>query len=203
MRIGHSGHDRLALMKPILLENNLNNQITLVWHKERGKAMSYDPEKPRRNSIRLKDYDYSQEGAYYVTICVYEKKKMFGEISDETMRLNERGMLVTEIWEALPTRFPHVELDQYIVMPNHIHGILILTEPDTQVNAVKLGEIIRVFKAVAAYKIHKSGVNDFRWQRSYNDHVIRNDLDFHRICQYILDNPIRWAEKMREKDTLS
>ena len=86
-----------------------------------------DPEKHRRRSLRLRDYDYSQAGAYFVTICTHNRTCLFGDIVDGEMRLNEDGRLAQSVWEALPKHYSHVELDAVVVMPNHVHGIIVLT----------------------------------------------------------------------------
>ncbi len=85
------------------------------------------PEKHRRRSIRLPDYDYSQAGAYFVTICTHNRACLFGDIVDREMRLNDDGRLAQSVWEALPRHYSHVELDAFVIMPNHVHGIIVLT----------------------------------------------------------------------------
>ncbi|MBI5103127.1 MAG: hypothetical protein HZB33_15030 [Nitrospirae bacterium] len=88
--------------------------------------MTYNPEIHHRRSIRLKEYDYSQTGAYFVTVCAWQRECLFGEITDGDMFSNELGDMVTKCWDSIPTHFPHVETDEFIVMQNHIHGIVIL-----------------------------------------------------------------------------
>jgi putative transposase len=89
--------------------------------------MTYNPEIHHRRSIRLKDYDYSQVGAYFVTVCAWQRECLFGEIKDGDVFLNELGDTVMKCWASVPTHFPHVETDEFIVMPNHVHGIIILS----------------------------------------------------------------------------
>ncbi|WP_299645127.1 transposase [uncultured Chloroflexus sp.] len=89
--------------------------------------MKYDPEKHHRRSIRLKGYDYSQAGAYFITIVTQDRACLFGEVVDGEMRLNDAGRMVWDEWDALPDRFPGLELDAFVVMPNHVHGIIVLT----------------------------------------------------------------------------
>ncbi len=166
--------------------------------------MNYDPEKHHRHSIRLRDYDYAQAGAYFVTICTHNRKCLFGEVIDGEMHLNNMGQAIQWIWNALPERFPNIQLDHHIIMPNHLHGILLNVgaqfitpsqPPDEGAMncAPTLGEIIRTFKALSTRYIHAAGMSDFAWQRSYYEHIIRND-DMDRIRQYIIDNPARWTE---------
>lgn len=88
--------------------------------------MTYDPQKYHRRSLRLKGYDYSQAGAYFVTVCVQDRACLFGEVFGEQMHLNEAGQMVLEEWNTLPVRFSAVELDVFCVMPNHVHGILVI-----------------------------------------------------------------------------
>ena len=88
--------------------------------------MKYNPDIQHRRTIRLKNYDYSLAGAYFITICVQNKEGMFGKIADSMMVLNDAGEMIADFWNVLPTRFPSVDLDAFVVMPNHIHGIVVL-----------------------------------------------------------------------------
>jgi putative transposase len=113
--------------------------------------MRFDPERHRRRSMRLKGYDYSQAGAYFVTICTQGRACLFGEVVDGEMRLNDAGRMVVAEWERLPALFPNVVLDAFVVMPNHIHGIVILTNPTndapdgaTLMGATAIGATTRV-----------------------------------------------------------
>jgi REP element-mobilizing transposase RayT len=89
--------------------------------------MSYDPDRHHRRSVRLRDYDYSSAGAYFVTIMVKDRECLLGEIVDDEMRLSEIGEVVAAIWDSLPERYPGVELDGFVIMPNHVHGIIVIT----------------------------------------------------------------------------
>ena len=95
--------------------------------------MPYDPQKHHRRSIRLKGYDYTQPGAYYVTLCTKARQCLFGDVIKGEMRLNSLGHIAFTCWQAIPEHFPHVELDAFVVMPNHLHGILVIS--DTLVGA--------------------------------------------------------------------
>jgi len=90
-------------------------------------ANRYDPNRHHRRSIRLKNYDYSQAGAYFVTICTHGHIHLFGEVVDGEMRLNPFGEIVQAVWFDLPQHYGHVQLDAFVVMPNHVHGIIVLT----------------------------------------------------------------------------
>src|SRR3954470_7404687 len=120
--------------------------------------MSNQGKQPLRRSMRLPGYDYSQAGAYFVTICTHRRIPLFGEVVDDTVRLNANGLLVTATCNDLPVHYPNVDLDAFIVMPNHVHGILILTDTSTAQSG--LSEIVRGFKTFSA-----RGVNERRQTR--------------------------------------
>ena len=92
--------------------------------------MKYDPQKHHRRSIRLKGYDYSRAGAYFITICTKDRACLFGEVVDGEIQLNDMGHMVYQEWTHLPNRFPNIDLDAFIAMPNHIHGIIVITDVD-------------------------------------------------------------------------
>lgn len=96
--------------------------------------MKYDPDRHHRRSIRLREYDYSTTGAYFVTICAQGRECLFGEVRDGAMNLNDSGCMLSEGWLKLPDKFPDVALDEYVIMPNHFHGIIVLNEPDDDVD---------------------------------------------------------------------
>src|SRR5208337_4586349 len=106
----------------------------------------YNPEIHRRRSIRLRGYDYSSSGAYFVTVCIKNKECLFGEIVDGMMRLNHAGELIREIWEALPKRYDDIDLDSFVVMPNHVHGIIVLIDT----SAVGAGLALPIRKGAAS-----------------------------------------------------
>jgi putative transposase len=162
--------------------------------------------RPQRQSLRLRGYDYTQCGAYFVTFCAWERRSLFGEILDGQLRLNALGSVVEEAWFVLPTHFPSVELDASVVMPNHMHGVVIIgvaaqhaapSRPSPAKFAVtpgSLGANVRSFKSAVTRR-----ANELRmpfgaqlWQRNYYEHVIRNDESLDRIRQYITTNPARW-----------
>ncbi len=157
-----------------------------------------DTNQPARRSIRLRGFDYAQQGAYFVTICTHQRACLFGEIADDEMRFNTTGSVAHGVWMGLPTHYPHVELDAFVVMPNHVHGIVVLGSgiQPTPVKLESLSEIIRGFKTFSARQINRSRSRPGNrvWQRNYYDHVIRDEVGLDRIRQYIVDNPARWAE---------
>jgi putative transposase len=160
-----------------------------------------------RRSIRLKGYDYAQAGAYFVTMCTRDRACRFGDVVDGQMQVNQYGQVVADSWLWLSGRYPYVGLDEWVVMPNHLHGIIILTEPDgrggsrtapTQ-NRKSLGRLIGTFKMVSTKRLNaiRHTPGDSVWQRNYYEHIVRNEESLARIRQYIIDNPARW-DKDRE-----
>jgi len=160
--------------------------------------MPYNPQSYQRRSIRLKDYDYSQEGAYFVTICTQKHKPLLGEIRNAEMVLNEYGKIVAECWQWLSKQYRHVALDEWVVMPNHMHGIVIICRGGSRTapteNYKPLGRLIGAFKTTSTKRINvlQSTSGNRVWQRNYYEHVIRNEDDLNEISQYILDNPVQW-----------
>ncbi|MHB8600080.1 MAG: transposase [Ktedonobacteraceae bacterium] len=155
--------------------------------------MPYDPEIHHRRSIRLRHYDYRRPGSYYVTICVHEKRCVFGEIADAVAHLNELGNIAQTNWLAMPQRFPTIEVDEYIIMPNHMHGIITITETSSSMKAPALGQIIRAFKSATTTQIHATCMPEFEWQNNYYERIIRKDGEINRVRQYIINNPLRWS----------
>lgn len=184
--------------------------------------MKYDPEKHRRHSIRLKEYDYAQAGAYFVTIVAQGRACLFGEMADGIMRANDAGRMVNREWLALPTRFTGVRLDALVVMPNHCHGIIIIgpsvgatlvvapgpdgvalesragTSPAPTARRT-LGGIVGAFKSITTHAyiqgVKQSGWPPFLdrlWQRNYFEHAIRDGASLGRIREYIINNPLQW-----------
>lgn len=186
--------------------------------------MPYNPDIHHRRSIRLKGYDYSQQGAYFVTICTHQRNCLFGEIVDGEMKLNTNGEIAKGCWLSLPRHFQNVELDEFVVMPNHLHGIIIIAEEgealadlnyqkqqkfssqcfaptgDTiKINGTipqSLAAIIQNYKSVSTRQINRinKAKGNVIWQRNYYERIIRNEEALNNIRQYIITNPINWAE---------
>jgi putative transposase len=169
--------------------------------------MKYNPAKHHHRSLRLKDYDYAQAGAYFVTIVTRDRACLFGDVVDADMRLNRYGEIARTDWQAIPKHFPDVALDIFLVMPNHVHGIISinggarhavpLPSPFERFGKPVSGSIptiVRSFKSIVTKDInelrHTPGASI--WQRNYFEHVIRDEESLNRIRQYILDNPARW-----------
>lgn len=168
--------------------------------------MKFDPKKHHRRSIRIKEYDYTQPGGYFITIVTYHRDLLFGEIVNEEIRLNEFGQIIDECWRAIPDHFPNVELGAYVVMPNHIHGIIIIHDGRGRIYRAPTQEqfqkpvagsiptIIRTFKSAATRRIGRELNATGIWQRNYYEQVIRNHKDWDRIHRYIESNPSMWAQ---------
>jgi REP element-mobilizing transposase RayT len=158
----------------------------------RKTIMKFNPEIHHRHSIRLKGYDYSQAGAYFVTIVTHDREPILGEIVNREMRLNKNGRIVEYAWLDLPKHYRNVVLGAFIIMPNHLHCIIILTDHDGK--RYPLSEIVRAFKSFSARRINAlrntQGVPV--WQRNYYEHIIRNEQEHERIYNYILVNPLNW-----------
>jgi putative transposase len=178
--------------------------------------VSYNPEIHHRRSIRLRGWDYASAGAYFLTICVKNRECLFGNIVNGEMRLNPYGCMVVDVWNNLPNHFPTVALDAFVVMPNHVHGIIVLNKnnmdgsivgadfksapTDTAQKCVQikyhtLGDIIRGFKTFSARRINELRATPGMplWQRNYHEHIIRDGSELFHIQRYIENNPKQWT----------
>ena len=194
----------------------------------------YNPDIHKRRSIRLKSYDYSLAGLYFITICCHDKICRFGHVTRGEMILNEFGQVAYNEWIMLKERYP-IELDVFQVMPNHFHGIvntvgatlavarnqmvtanlavapklagdgdadhrIVHHDDRARVNrAPTVGDIVGAYKSLVVYgcrKIYqsKNEIMGKFWQRNYWEHIIRNDISYQNISEYIINNPIKWAE---------
>lgn len=154
----------------------------------------------RKSGNRLRGYDYSQSNYYYVTICTDKRKEWFGKIENNQMLLNDYGQIVQQQWQWLAKQYSYTELGEYVIMPNHIHGILIIDNSmrtghdlSLQYHKIKsLSSLIGTFKTTSSKLIHQNGLSDFAWQRSFYDHIIRNESSLCEIREYIKNNPTIW-----------
>ena len=176
-----------------------------------------------RKQIRLRNYDYTSEGKYFITICVKNRECFLGEITDNAIILNEIGNIANEYLNNIPDHFSHVKMGEFIVMPNHVHCILILNEPNDDDDDVgtrhgvslhgvslhdetqrqnKFGQpipgsvsvIINQFKSSVKRWCNKNAHEYFQWQSRFHDHIIRNDKEYNKIQNYIIKNPINWEK---------
>ena len=155
---------------------------------------------PQRRYPRLHSYDYSWQGAYFVTLCTVGKLCLFGEVKEGIMKLNLFGEVVESVWKEIPLHYPEASGEVFIVMPNHVHGIIEIHEtgrsgskPDPT-KSHPLSEIVRGFKTYSSRRINglRNAQGTPVWQRSYSEHVIRSETDYHQIGGYILFNPAKW-----------
>jgi REP element-mobilizing transposase RayT len=175
-----------------------------------------------RRSIRLQGYDYSLTGVYFVTISTQDHVCIFGDVVEGTMCLNEAGQTAPTMWDALPTRFSGIALDAFVVMPNHIHGIIVFATrvsvgaslvgaqdvtPNRTIDnrattrvAPTVGNVVGAYKSLVTVEytrgVKTKGWPAFHrrlWQRNFYEHIIRNEASLSHIRQYVLDNPARWA----------
>jgi REP element-mobilizing transposase RayT len=173
--------------------------------------MTYNPAKYHRRSIRLNGHDYSQPGAYFITMCTKNRACFFCEIIDGKNVMNDVGKMARQCWMDIPIHFPHAQLDEFVIMPNHIHGIIILHDSgivgannysplrvnpldDRNCNGTSktIGSIVRGFKIGVTKWIRTNIGTHELWQRNYWEHVIRDDNELFRIRQYIQKNPANW-----------
>lgn len=150
----------------------------------------------RIESTRLQNYDYSNDGAYFVTICTKNRECHLGEIVNGEMTETIQGKIIRESWLDLPNHYRNCILDEFIVMPNHVHGIIFIDNDsvETGLKPVSLSEIMRGFKTFSARKINEylnTQETPF-WQSRFYDHIIRNENELARIREYIIDNPLKW-----------
>ena len=169
----------------------------------------------RRNSLRLSGYDYSQPGAYFVTMVTRQRENLFGDVLNGTMQLNEYGIIAKERWLAIPRHFSNVELGAFVIMPNHGHGIIIIMDrvvvgaqhaapqrpaplrpQQPNVKSGSLSAIVRSYKSAVTKYIHE--IDEFSpekiWQRGFHDRIIRDEDEWSRIHLYIEANPTNWTE---------
>ena len=177
--------------------------------------MTYEPNGRHRRSIRLQDYDYSSAGGYFVTICTKGRECWFAEIVNGEMELSRLGEVVQDLWLEIPKHFEDVMLDAFIVMPYHVHGIIVNTKIDVgradvivgrgvQLNAPTadyfsrispkkntLSVIVRIYKGAMTRWCRQNGHGYFQWQRNYYERIMRNQKEFKRMVGYITNNPLQ------------
>jgi putative transposase len=159
-----------------------------------------------RRSIRLQDYDYTHAGAYVVTICTWRRVCLFGSILEGKMLLSPSGVVVREEWLRAAKIRRGVRLDSFVIMPNHLHGIIVLSGSDFIHGSItkarrsfrspgSLGSIVAAFKQAVTIRLQRFGVSPEQkvWQRNYFERVIRNEAELFRFRRYIAENPQRWA----------
>lgn len=151
---------------------------------------------PQRKHLRLRGYDYAFPGAYFVTICSVGRCPVFGSVNEGRIVLSPIGEIVRAEWIALSERFPRLVLDEFVIMPNHLHGVLAFVGHSGGASPCPtLFEVIGAFKSISTIKVNKlsrrPGVP--LWQRSYHEHIVRTGEDLRKIQRYVLENPLMWS----------
>jgi REP element-mobilizing transposase RayT len=174
--------------------------------------LKYDPQKHHRRSIRLEEYDYSRAGAYFITVCAHRRECLFGRVVDGEMRLNEAGQIVESEWLKTPSVRAEIELDAWILMPNHFHCIVRMhggtgrgdrpVAPTDRIvwampcgpKPASVGAWVAGFKSATTKRINiqRGSPGVPVWQRNYYEHIVRDNADRDRIRRYISNNPVRW-----------
>ena len=162
--------------------------------------------KPSRNSLRYRGYDYTRAGYYFITIYCQDKICRFGKINNEQIELNEFGNIAKNEWLKLPERFKYIKLDVFVIMPNHLHGIIIINDinlgvkiNETENMPYRIGDIVGAYKSLVSnqcLKLYKTQnvIMGKLWQRNYWEHIIRNEDAYYEIGNYILNNHLTWKE---------
>lgn len=166
--------------------------------------MPYDPQRHHRRSIRLRGHDYATSGAYFVTICVLGRERILGKVVEGSVRLSLFGAMAEDVWRSMPRHFPRATLDAFVVMPDHIHALVVLAGdpapaghsagPPHGTRPASIPAIVQNMKSVSARRINRArGTPDRRvWQEDYYEHIVRDEGDMDRIRRYIAANPARW-----------
>lgn len=186
-------------------------------------GVAFNPNRHHRRSIRLKHHDYTSAGFYFITICTHQRRCLLGNVMEGAVQLSEFGEIVAACWQAIPQHFSQIQLDRFVVMPNHLHGILVVTDMDkgmvvttdtgrgmampcpyTTFQSRKFGQpisgsistIVGSFKSAVTKQINllRHAPGTPVWQRNYYEHIIRDDRALHQIRDYIEHNPITWNQ---------
>ncbi|PJF34117.1 MAG: transposase [Phototrophicales bacterium] len=180
-------------------------------------------DKYRIETTRLPGWNYASAGWYFVTICTRDQQPFFGHIENGDMYLSPIGEIAAQFWQEIPRHtVGHVSLDVFVVMPNHVHGIVVIQDTPVETlhcnvstdnvdknlmstispQAGSLGAIIRSYKSAVTRWCRQNGYAEFGWQSRFYDHVIRNENALHNIRQYISENPSRWEMDQNHPDNL-
>ena len=177
-------------------------------------VMTYNPDIHHRRSIRLKHYDYSQSGAYFITICVNQKLCLLGAVHNGEMVLNDAGTMLEKWYWELECKFSSIQCGPHVVMPNHFHAIIYIVGADLRTRPNQTGQthrsastntnipkIVQWFKTMTTNEyIRNVKTNHWKpfsgklWQRNYYEHIIRNEESFSEIAEYIVNNPMKWVD---------
>ena len=172
-----------------------------------------------RQSVRLKNYNYAANGYYFVTICTQNKQYFFGDVVNDKMQLSTVGKIAHQYWSEIPQHSKHTYLDEFIIMPNHVHGIIIIDNPQNPCRDVAcnvptnndeydlsqtmsqlspksgtLSVIVRSYKSSVTRWCRQNGNDIFQWQSRFYENIIRDKKSLNNICRYIINNPAKWSE---------
>jgi putative transposase len=183
----------------------IKSHVSVRVHK-----MKYDPAKHHRRSIRLKGYDYSQPGWYFVTICTQHRALLFGQVLQGSMVLSVAGKMVNRIWSEIPEYYPGIEIDEFQIMPDHFHGIIHITGPSQGISPteqISTPQVVQRFKSLTT-RLYIDGVRTQQWptfdkrvwQRNYYEHIVRSEKSLERIRKYIRENPMKWQERQNMRN---
>jgi len=168
--------------------------------------IKYNPDIHHRRSIRLKGYDYTQSGLYFITLCTKNRENLFGEITNGEMILSDAGRMVEKWWKWLAEQYEYVVLHDFIIMPNHFHSIIEIKTSQEKIKPI--GRLVGAFKTVSTKEICRGGSRTALtrtaptdeipiptiWQRDYYEHIIRDEKSYIKISDYIINNPLNWQE---------
>ena len=143
---------------------------------------------PKRKTIRLREYDYSQANYYHITICTVDNKRIFGMGNE----LTKFGLIVEDQINEIQQHYKNISVEKYVIMPNHIHMIVVISASDDGTKQPMLGNIVGAFKAGVSREIHKIDSELNIWQSRFYDHIIKDDVDHENVWTYIDENPIKW-----------
>ena len=184
----------------------------------KDQPLHHHPSTGTRRSVRIQGRSYNAPGAYYVTICTYRRALILGDVvhtpaGDATVHLTHIGGIVDACWRGIPTHWPHARLDAYVIMPNHLHGIILLhptADPEHALSAETFGcpvpgslaTLVRSFKAACTRDARRSLADPTLrlWQRGYHERVIFDHAQWDQIRGYIQTNPLHWADPARRED---
>ena len=161
----------------------------------------FDPNIHHRRSIRLPHFNYASAGVYFVTICVQDRMPLLGTIAEETMRQNDAGVMAQTAWEELADHYPGVGVDAFAVMPNHVHGLITLSDDNTLGVALTLSEVVQRWKSWTT-TLYRRGVNEQNWQpfparlwqKNYYERIVRDEKECQTYRDYIQKNPSKWCD---------
>ena len=161
----------------------------------------YNPNIHHRRSIRMPDFDYTKACVYFVTICIQDRASLLGNIAEKTMQQNDAGLMAQTAWEELPEHYPGVGVDAFVVMPNHVHGLLTLGDDNTVEVVLSLSDVMQRWKSWTT-TLYRRGVREQNWQpfparlwqRNYYECVVRDEKEWQTYRDYIQSNPSKWCD---------